>query len=276
MMFRFQRAWYKITALIVTVLLIAGCTTASQQTTGEQLSTDAGSTSQGKEGGTLVISALIEPDTIDVQSATWVDNANLQVYDPLLHYDLNGKVIPGVAEKYEVSADGKVWTFILRGDVTFQSGEPLTAEAAKKTIERFAKISPVKDLAGPLEKVEAPDPHTLKVYFSEAFAPFMTMAAGSFIGPIDPKRVDELGEKFGENPSATGPFLFVKCLSQVWDALTISRLPRFPILRFPAIHQLPVAIGRKTSFHLKWSSTDRVFSRCRLVPASGMTWIRIG
>ncbi|USG64063.1 ABC transporter substrate-binding protein [Brevibacillus ruminantium] len=206
-MFRGLQTWRHLFVSILVFVLLVGCTASPQQTTSEPQA-NPGSSAAGK--GTLVISALIEPSTIDVQQATWIDSANTQIYDPLLNYDLNGKLSPGLAERYEVSEDGKVWTFFLRKDVLFHSGEPLTAEAIKKTIERFIQISPVKELAGPVEKVEAVDEHTVKLYFSEAFAPFSSVAAAPFFGALDPKRLAEMGDKFGDNPSGTGPYLFEK------------------------------------------------------------------
>lgn len=192
-------------------IVIAGCSAPQQQTAGTQPGTNpSAGAGQAKAGGTLVVSSLVDPDSIDVQRSTWVDYANSQIYDSLFTYDTSGKIVPGVAEKYEVSKDGKVWTFTLRKDVKYHSGEPMTAEGVKVSIERFAKISPVKDLIGPLDKVEAPDPQTVKVYLKEPFAPFMTMVTAPFIGPLDPKRVQELGDKFGDNPSATGPFILEK------------------------------------------------------------------
>ncbi|CAM3272948.1 ABC transporter substrate-binding protein [Brevibacillus invocatus] len=191
-------------------LLLAACSTntsVTQQPTGTDSPAAPQQQAQAKEGGTLVIAAPVEPDTLDPQKTTWLDTTNSQPYDSFLSRDMQGKLVPHLAESWEVSEDGKVWTLKLRKDVVFHSGAPMTAEAAKVSIERFAQISPVKDLAGPIEKVEATDQHTVKVYFKEPFAPFANMLLGTFITPLDPERLKEKGEQFGEAPLATGPFM---------------------------------------------------------------------
>ncbi|MGG4495114.1 ABC transporter substrate-binding protein [Brevibacillus reuszeri] len=192
--------------LLLSVLLLAGCSATQPPATGE----DASANPTPKDGGSLVISALIEPETLDITKATWIDDAAGIIYEPLITRDFEGEIVPRLAESYHISDDGKVWTFKLRKDVTFHTGEPLTAEAVKLTMERFLKTSSVAVMAGPIEKVEAPDAQTVHVYFKEPFAPFMAVVTTGLITAMDPKRLNEVGEKFGENPSSTGPVIFEK------------------------------------------------------------------
>ncbi|WP_312112994.1 ABC transporter substrate-binding protein [Brevibacillus reuszeri] len=206
MMLRFYRfkRWFSL--LLVTVVFLAGCTSATpSQTNGENgQSPDKG---KGGEGGTIVIAAPIEPDTMDMHLTAWYDDANTRIYDFLLARNETGKIIPGLAESYSVSEDGKAWTFKLRKDVKFHSGAPLTAESVKLSVDRCLKICPDKSMLGPIEKVEVPEPYTVKITLTEKYAPFLTIAA-DFLAVLDPARVDELGDKFGNNPSATGPLIF--------------------------------------------------------------------
>ncbi len=201
--YRFKR-WFSL--LLVTVVFLAGCTSATpSQTNGENgQSPDKG---KGGEGGTIVIAAPIEPDTMDMHLTAWYDDANTRIYDFLLARNETGKIIPGLAESYSVSEDGKAWTFKLRKDVKFHSGAPLTAESVKLSVDRCLKICPDKSMLGPIEKVEVPEPYTVKITLTEKYAPFLTIAA-DFLAVLDPARVDELGDKFGNNPSATGPLIF--------------------------------------------------------------------
>ncbi|MDF2684089.1 MAG: peptide transporter substrate-binding protein [Brevibacillus sp.] len=195
--------------LVSAAFLLAACSSQSS-TTGQEMQSQPTKSSIGKPGGAFTVSTVIEVDTVDFERSSWVDIANYAMYDPLLNYDDKGKIIPGIAESYSISPDGKVWTFQLKKGVKFHSGEPLTAEAIKLSIERFQSISPVKALTGPMEKVEATDQETVKIYFTEPYAPFITMVTNPFFGPMDPTRVQELGDKFENNPSSTGPFMFVK------------------------------------------------------------------
>ncbi len=213
-MFHVHRLKQWFTLLLVIALVLTGCTTASQpQATGQdgQGSNPAPATpadsGSGGEGGTLVIAAPVEPDTLDIQQSSWTDDANIHMYDSLMARDRTGKIIPALAESYSVSEDGKVWTFKLRKDVKFHSGAPLDAQAVKLSIERYLKVSPDKSLLGPIEKVDVVDPSTVSVTLSEKYAPFLSSAA-DFLGVVDPTRVDKLGDKFGDEPSATGPLVF--------------------------------------------------------------------
>ena len=61
--------------------------------------------------------------------------AQAMVYEPLVKYSEGGQVIPWLAEKWEISADGKVYTFTLRRDVLFSDGTPFDAGAVKKNVE---------------------------------------------------------------------------------------------------------------------------------------------
>ena len=48
-------------------------------------------------------------------------------YQALMSFDANMKPIPGAAEKYELSPDGKTYTFTLREGLKYSNGDPLTA-----------------------------------------------------------------------------------------------------------------------------------------------------
>ncbi|MGG4495499.1 ABC transporter substrate-binding protein [Brevibacillus reuszeri] len=207
-MIRFYRLTQWFTLLLVIAVFLAGCTSATpSETTGQSESGQGTDSSSGGEGGTVVIAAPTEPDTLDIHLTGWNDDANTRIYDFLLARDETGKIIPGLAESYSVSEDGKVWTFHLRKDVKFHSGAPMTAETVKSSIDRCLEISPDKSLLGPIEKVEVPEPYTVNITLSEKFAPFLA-AAADFLVVLDPTRVDKLGDKFGDDPSATGPLIF--------------------------------------------------------------------
>lgn len=192
------------TIFFIFAILLAGCT-PSPKLEGDQ---DAKATS--KEGGTLVISSMIEPETLDLTRSTWIDSTIGLMYDPLITLDNSGKIIPWLAESYNISEDGKIWTFTLRKGVKFHSGEQLNAEAMKYSIETMLKDSPVKSIMGPITKVDVVDEQTFKIIFSEPYAPFMSTVVRDLLTPIDPKRHKENPDNFGKNPSATGPIMFDK------------------------------------------------------------------
>ena len=159
----------------------------------------------------LVIATVRDPDTLDTQRTTWVDIANNIAYEPLVSRDENGKIVPNLAESWEISPDGKVWTFKLRKGVKFHSGAPFNAEAVKATYERMlAKetASPVAYMLGPLTNIDVVDEYTAKLTFSEPYAPFWAPLTGAYLAPYDPAVLAKEGLNFGEKPSAAGPYQF--------------------------------------------------------------------
>lgn len=59
----------------------------------------------------------------------WFAHASLQVWEPLIDYDDNFNLVPGLAKSWELSADGLTWTFYLRDDVNFSNGEKYNADS---------------------------------------------------------------------------------------------------------------------------------------------------
>lgn len=69
--------------------------------------------------------ASLDPAKIDNRAAGTVAK---QLFEGLVRLDANGKVIPGVAERWQISGDGKVYTFNLRRNARWSNGEPVTAQ----------------------------------------------------------------------------------------------------------------------------------------------------
>ncbi|RXI96174.1 ABC transporter substrate-binding protein [Anaerobacillus alkaliphilus] len=155
-------------------------------------------------GGTITVTSVREPDTVDVQRTTWVDDANNHLYEPLVRFDFDGKVVPALAESFEVSPDGLVITFTLREGTTYHTGTPVTAEGIKKSFQRFMDSAPTSYMVGPLEEVVVVSDLKFELHFREAFAPFLSNATTAYLAPLDPSVIDELGDDFGTKASAAG------------------------------------------------------------------------
>jgi peptide/nickel transport system substrate-binding protein len=95
------------------------------------------------------------------------------VYDTLLLPMQGGPgYVPHLASDW--SADGNVFTFTLRDDVTFQSGNPLTAEDVVFSMERMQALGAgLSYLFGEVESTEAIDAHTVRFTLASAYAPFI-------------------------------------------------------------------------------------------------------
>jgi peptide/nickel transport system substrate-binding protein len=104
--------------------------------------------------------------------------ASVNLYDGLVNVDHKGALIPELAEKWEVSTDGKEVTFHLRPDAHFQDGTPVEASDVVYSVERLLKIKqgPSNLFADVLKagSVTAVDAKTVKFTLSKTFSPFLS------------------------------------------------------------------------------------------------------
>ena len=102
--------------------------------------------------------------------------AQNMIYEGLVKIDNQGKIIPSLAESWEISPDGKEYTFHLRKGVVFSDGEPFNSAAVKAN---FDAIMDNKERHGWLESVrlfdkfETPDENTFKITLKEPYFPMM-------------------------------------------------------------------------------------------------------
>ena len=89
------------------------------------------------EGGRLV-RLFVDPPTLDPHLTTDATSATIivEVFGGLMTIDANLDVVPDLAESWDVSADGRVYTFRIRPDATFHDGKPVTAEDVRWSLER--------------------------------------------------------------------------------------------------------------------------------------------
>jgi len=122
---------------------------------------------------TIRIGSLYEPQNLDntAGAGQGINEAfNGNVYEGLFLLTDEGSVEPVLVEDYTVSEDGLTYTFTLREGVTFHSGDPLTAEDVKYSIERVMaedSQSSRKSSLSTITGVEAPDERTVVVTLSE-------------------------------------------------------------------------------------------------------------
>ena len=114
-------------------------------------------------GGTLNV-PLADLGTENLDTILAAPNLNVVplIYEPLLQYDEKGNLIPWLAESWDMSPDGLLWTFNLRKGVKLTDGDELTAADVKFSIERYASDASTSAWSPmhrqTVDQVEAPTP----------------------------------------------------------------------------------------------------------------------
>ncbi len=170
----------------------------------------------------LVVGQIAEPKSLDPHVDTAVNDFRIlmNIYDGLVRYKSGTlEVEPALARSWDISDDGKVYTFHLRDGVKFHDGSDFNADAVKFNFERMLKDDNPYHDTGPfplsfffsaIDSVEAVDPLTVKFTLKEPFAPFLSNLAYPTGLIVSPAAVKEYGKDFGRHPSGTGAFKFVE------------------------------------------------------------------
>ena len=168
-------------------------------------------------GGTLAFLVQPEPPTLAsyVSTSGPIGLVMPKVYEGLFDYDNDGKMVPMLAESYEMSADGKTVTFKLRKNVRWHDGKPFTSADVKFTIlEVLKKVHP----RGPnsfreVSRIDTPDDHTA-IFHLDNPAPYMMRSFSAYESPMVPMHLlegqDVKSAPLANNPVGTGPFKFVE------------------------------------------------------------------
>ena len=102
------------------------------------------------------------------------------IYDPLTRYNTKeGKLEPALATSWSVSDDGLAWTFKLRPNVKFHSGEPMTAQSIKTMLDRNIKMNQGAQYLWGGATVTAPDDLTLVIKTKDPL-PIDLISSGSY------------------------------------------------------------------------------------------------
>ena len=204
-----KRLFLVFAALLVLVLAAACAPVAStemEETTG----------ADSMMGGTLRIALPADVTSLDLHKTSRGDDALVvgQWFNAtLVTQNADGEYIPYLAESWEFSDDGLMWTFHLRDDVMFHNGDPVTAHDFVWTYERA--LDP--DLASPGTgrrlngmTFEAPDDYTLVFNFPAPAISLLQFVNWGYMAPMSQRAVEELGAEYELNPVGTGPYKVVE------------------------------------------------------------------
>ncbi len=157
----------------------------------KKLDPESFSPTAGTEGGTLYFILNGDPKTLNPALAQETTSTAVigDLFSGLTRLDLKTmEVKPDLALRWEVSEDGRVWTFYLRRDVRWSDGTPFTADDVVFTFNEIyyndSIPTPTRDILtvkGRKIKVEKIDRYTVRFILPEPFAPFLNALSAEIL-----------------------------------------------------------------------------------------------
>jgi oligopeptide transport system substrate-binding protein len=233
---RMKTLWLWLALLVSSFALIAaGCGGDD-----DEGASDTGA-AETEEGGAQAAEQVItvnwgtEPPSLDPGLASDTTSANIlfNIMDPLVKLDEDLNPVASAAESFETSEDGLTVTFVLRDDLKWTNGDPVTAGdfeySWKRTVspelgadyayqfygiegaQEYNSCDPEKDECAALADqmgVNAVDDKTLEVKLTTPQPWFMQQVAHHSFLAVNKKAVDEFGDRWTEaaNIVTNGPF----------------------------------------------------------------------
>ena len=178
----------------------------------------------------IIVNLSVEPKTIDpslnaqIYGVIYISH----VFEGLTVRDKNNDIVPGVAERWEISEDGKTYTFFLRTNSTWSDGKPVVAQDfvyswqrqvdPKVASEYSYQHEPVKNAMAitrgemPVDTlgIKAIDDHTLVVELEAPTAYFLEVIAFPTFAPLRKDIIDQYGDKWTLSPDTyigNGPYI---------------------------------------------------------------------
>ncbi|MCX8279457.1 ABC transporter substrate-binding protein [Phyllobacterium sp. 0TCS1.6C] len=169
-----------------------------------------GSASAHAARSDLVLGVVLEPPHLDptAGAAAAIDEiVYANVFEGLTRIGANGEVLPALAESWDISDDGRVYTFKLHGKVLFHDGTTFDGEDVKFSLDRARDAKSVnaqKVLFEGIENVEIVDPLTVRITLKQPDGDFLYNMGWGDAVIVAP----ETAATNKERPVGTGPFKF--------------------------------------------------------------------
>jgi len=168
-----------------------------------------------------------------VSTAYIVRNHGYMVWDQLVARDEKGQVRPQMADKWEVSADGTVYTFTLRDGLEWHDGKPVTSEDCIASIRRFLQRDATGLRMAPFVKgYEAVSPKVFRIVLNEPYGLVLDTLSKPSLAPLFmmPKAVAETPPAEPIKPEqviGSGPFMFKRDEWRPGEKVVYVRNPKY-------------------------------------------------
>jgi len=208
----------------------------------------AGSTS-------LVYYETYDPRSLDPALSTDVPTGEMVtlLFDGLTQFDANGRLLPGLADRWKAERGGKRYVFHLRPGVKFHDGRPVVAADVKRSIARVldpatrgGRVWPLQPIAGGADGIEVLGDTAVAFTLTEPLAVFPKFLAM----PVAAVVPTPVGPDFGQHPVGTGPWRF-----SAWrhdDQLQFARNPDYwggaPVADSLTVRIIPEPFTRGAEF----------------------------
>jgi len=178
-------------------------------------------------GGVFRFPLFFAPSNLDPVKDELVDTFHIvqQVYDGLVAFDNNLRVVPGLAETWTVSRDGRQYNFTLRKGLHFHNGKEVSTEdvvasltrllkpenktSAKEFLYRIKGAREYRDgKADIVSGIRAQSENQVVVELLEPYAPFLSALAMPITKIVPREMIEDPKQPLGRNPMGTGPFRF--------------------------------------------------------------------
>ncbi|NQW22326.1 MAG: peptide ABC transporter substrate-binding protein [SAR202 cluster bacterium] len=208
--------------------------------TSAPLSSNATGTGETLEGGRFV-RLYVDPPTLDPHLTTDATSAQIivEVFGGLMTIDSDLNVVPDLAEGWDVTDNGRVYTFRIRPDATFHDGKPVTAEDVRWSLERatnpLTEAPNVDQYLGDIVGVDAKlsgdaleisgvrviDERTIEITIDQAKSYFLAKLTYPTAFVLDRENVEGNPKNWFRQPNGTGPFRLTEY--KVGETLVLSR-----------------------------------------------------
>jgi peptide/nickel transport system substrate-binding protein len=187
---------------------------------------------QARRGGTLTVAIANEPPNLDPfhQAGDARTAVTVLMYQGLMYEHPSGEARPLLAESMQISPDGLTYTFRLRRNVTFHTGQPMTSADVKYSydyIRDAANGSPGAADFGAIAEIATPDDHTVVIRLSRPNASLPMTLTNRFgcVVPKDTFARPDARARLSQQSVGTGPFRLAEFRPQ--SHIRMARFPQY-------------------------------------------------